>query len=100
MIWPGLMRFKALRISGIKGVNVGTKNGKLLRLIETNFDAFITVDRGLEHQQKTMSMAVGIVVLKATDNSLPALTPLIPEILSALNRIKPGQIICVPESDD
>ena len=47
-----------------------------------------------------MSMAVGIVVLKATDNSLPALTPLIPEILSALNRIKPGQIIRVPESDD
>ena len=78
----------------------GTKNGKLLRLIETQFDAFITVDRGLEHQQKTMSMAVGIVVLKATDNSLPALTPLIPEILSALNRIKPGQIIRVPESDD
>ncbi len=78
----------------------GVKNGKLLRLIEPKFDAFITVDRGLEHQQKTTSLTVGIVLLKATDNSLPTLTPLIPEILSALNRIKPGQIIRVPESDD
>ena len=76
----------------------GIKNGKLLRLIETKFDAFITVDRGLEHQQKTTSVKIGIVVLEAIDNSLPTLELLVPEILSVLDRIKPGQVIRVPET--
>ena len=76
----------------------GIKNGKLLRLIETKFDAFITVDRGLEHQQKTTSVKIGIVVLEAIDNSLPTLELLVPEMLSVLNRIKPGQVIRVPET--
>ena len=76
----------------------GIKNGKLLRLIETKFDAFITVDRGLEHQQKTTSVKIGIVVLEAIDNSLPTLELLVPEMLSVLDRIKPGQVIRVPET--
>ena len=76
----------------------GIKNGKLLLLIETKFDAFITVDRGLEHQQKTTSVKIGIVVMEAIDNSLPTLELLVSEMLSVLNRIKPGQVIRVPET--
>lgn len=77
----------------------GIKNGKLLRLIETKFDAFITVDRGLEFQQNKGSIKVGIVVLQAADNKLETLKPLMPEVLSALNRIRPGQVIRVPETE-
>ena len=78
----------------------GIKNGRLLRLIETKFEAFITVDRGLEFQQKTRNAKVGIVVLNAVDNKVQSLTPLIPEVLSVLNRIKPGQVIRVPQADN
>ena len=78
----------------------GIKNGKLLRLIETKFDAFITVDRGLEFQQKTESLTVGIVVLRTPDNKLKTLAALIPEVLGVLNRIRPGQVIRVPEADE
>ena len=78
----------------------GIKNGQLLRLIETKFDAFITVDRGVEHQQKLTTVKLGIVILEASDNSLPTSVPLVPEVLSVLNRIRPGQVIRVPEKND
>ena len=76
----------------------GIKNGKLLRLIETRFEVFITVDQGLEFQQKTVGTKIGIVVLKAVNNKVQTLKALVPEVLSVLNRIKPGQVIRVPES--
>ena len=78
----------------------GIKNGRLLRLIETKFDVFITVDRGLEYQHKINRVKIGIVVLEAHDNSLPTLEPLVPEILSVLNRIRAGQVVRVPETEN
>ena len=74
------------------------QNGELLRLIETRFEVFITVDQGLEFQQKTVGTKIGIVVLKAVNNKVQTLKALVPEVLSVLNRIKPGQVIRVPES--
>ena len=69
-------------------------------MIEARFDAFITVDRGLEFQQSTRSAKVGIVVLKAKNSKVKTLALLIPEVLSVLNRIRPGQVIRVPEINE
>jgi hypothetical protein len=56
----------------------GIKNGKLLELAASNFDAFITIDKSLPYQQDLSSLAIAVVVLDAFSNELPALLPLIP----------------------
>ena len=41
----------------------GVKNGKLLALAATGFDAFITVDKNLSYQQNTSDLPVAVLVL-------------------------------------
>lgn len=71
----------------------GIKNGALLRLMEPDFEVFVTIDGNMEYQQNLQSIAIGIVVLAAPDNTIETLEPLAPEILLALNTIQPGQRI-------
>ena len=73
----------------------GVTNGKLLALIEQEFDVFITADRNLAFQQNTQNMKVMIVVLHAKSNRLDDLKALIPEILSALSSTPQGKILHV-----
>ncbi len=67
----------------------GVKNGKLLALAADEFDAFITVDKNLPYQQNLATLPVAIVVLDAASNELPALLPLVPQLLRALSSMKP-----------
>jgi predicted nuclease of predicted toxin-antitoxin system len=49
----------------------GVSNGELLRLATDNgFDAFVTTDRGFEHQQNQAALPLAVVVLVAPDNKL------------------------------
>jgi len=74
----------------------GTTNGKLLRHIESaGFEAFVTLDRNLPHQQTLRGRAFGVVVLKARSTRLIDLAPLAPGILSALAEIGPGKVVYV-----
>ena len=41
----------------------GVKNGKLLALAATGFDAFMTVDKNLSYQQNTSNLPVAVLVL-------------------------------------
>lgn len=43
----------------------GVKNGALLRLMQGEFDALITMDRGIEHQQNLSGLTFGIVLVHA-----------------------------------
>ena len=80
---------KSVRNQGWSGI----KNGDLLALMKFRFDVFITADRNLEYQQDTHDIPVGIIVLEVFQNSIKYVRPLVPEILTALNHIRPGQII-------
>ncbi|HVU22719.1 MAG TPA: hypothetical protein VHE13_01255 [Opitutus sp.] len=73
----------------------GVVNGQLLQRITGNFDAFITVDQNLPAQQKTAALTFGVIVLRAPTNRLPDLAPLVPEILSALRSLRPGQLVVI-----
>jgi hypothetical protein len=73
----------------------GTANGVLLRLAETQFDVFITVDQNVEYQQRLQSMLLGIVVLVAPNTRLDTLRPLMPRVLVVLQTIKPGDVVRV-----
>lgn len=62
------------------------KNGELLALAATAFDAFITVDRNLSFQQNLSAVPLAIVVLRCKSNRLADLKVLIPDILTALEK--------------
>jgi hypothetical protein len=56
----------------------GTENGELLSLAEQKrFDVFLTVDRGVQHQQYLASRKIAVVILRARKTSLPSLMPLV-----------------------
>ena len=46
----------------------GVKNGKLLALAATAFDAFVTVDKNLPYQQNLSTLPVAVIVLDARSN--------------------------------
>ena len=72
----------------------GTANGALLRRIgEAGFDAFLTVDRGIEFQQEVASLPFGVIALRARSNDIVDLRPLVPAVLSALGNVAPGQLL-------
>jgi hypothetical protein len=73
------------------------RNGELLRLAEHEFDAFLTVDRKLQHQQNLSTFRIAIIVMLARTNTLLDLRPLIPDVLQTLLTVKPGQAVVVGE---
>lgn len=69
-----------------KGWN-GVKNGELLkRLTEEGFDALLTFDKNLQHQQNFSKYSVAVFVLSARINRYEILTHLSPRIREFLNR--------------
>lgn len=75
----------------------GTKNGDLLALAAGHFDVLVTVDQKLTVQWRLSDTesALTVVVLVARSNRLEMLRPLMPNLLLALERIRPGQIVRV-----
>ena len=63
------------------------KNGKLLALAATKFEAFITADRNLEFQQNPTKLPIAVVVLIARKNRIEDLRPLLPQLASLLNHL-------------
>ena len=74
--------------SGWSGIN----NGKLLALAATRFDVFLTMDRNLEFQQNLAALPIAILVIEALSNRIEHLRPLVPEILRALNSVRPKSL--------
>ena len=70
----------------------GISNGELLRRVEGEYDAFITMDRGIEFRQNLATFVVGVLLVRAPSNRMIPLQPLIPAMLDALPALKPGQL--------
>ena len=71
----------------------GAKNGPLLRRMqEAGVEAFVTTDRNLEYQQNLAKAGFPVVLLIAVTNTLEDLLPLVPALLDALTRTKPGEV--------
>ena len=72
----------------------GRPDGELLGLIPNQgFDAFITVDRNLQHQQNLANSSFAVVVLVAATNRLGDLIPLVPSLVSTLGTVRPGDVV-------
>ena len=70
----------------------GVANGKLLSRASGEYDAFVTMDQSIEHEQNVSRLPFGVVVLRAPSNRLVHLRPLVPAILDALTALAPGQL--------
>lgn len=71
----------------------GKTNGELLRVMQGQFEVFITIDSNLLSQQKLTNLAIGLIVLHARSNKFEDVEPLVPKILQTLSSIKTGQIV-------
>ena len=70
------------------------RNGELLQLmLAAHFTALLTVDQNLEFQQNIRASGVGVIVLPAKTNRVKELRPVVPQILQALGRLTPGELI-------
>ncbi|MCA3501868.1 MAG: hypothetical protein IOD05_01085 [Rhodobacter sp.] len=62
----------------------GVKNGRLLALPASSFDALITVDKNMPHQQNASTLPIPVFVLNARSVELAYLLPLLPELEAKL----------------
>jgi|SRR5271165_610417 len=71
----------------------GKKNGALLLAADkAGFQAFLTLDRGMEFEQNLQGRKIAIVLIRARSNRLADLLPHIAEILKVLDSTRPSQI--------
>jgi predicted nuclease of predicted toxin-antitoxin system len=73
----------------------GKRNGELLQLAAADFDALLTADQNLEHQQDLRILPVAVIVLVAPTNRIESLRPLIPALLQTLQTLAPRQLVHV-----
>lgn len=50
------------------------KDGELLRLVATEFDVFLSVDKNLPHQQNITDLDLAVIVLRGRTTRLPNLS--------------------------
>jgi len=65
------------------------ENGALLQRASGTFSVFITIDKHIERTQR-LPANLAVLTLRARANRIESLRPLVPEVLRALKRIRPG----------
>ncbi len=73
----------------------GKQNGELLGLAEVSFDVLVSIDTNLSYQQNLTGRSIGIVILHSSSNRLEQLKKFFPSCLSAIEKIKPGDLVQV-----
>jgi hypothetical protein len=78
----------------------GIKNGELLKLLlDNSFDAFLTFDKNLQHQQNFSKYTITVFILIAQINQYKELTKLTPKVKAYLNsgQMPVGPVIIASE---
>lgn len=70
----------------------GIKNGELLSRAQSQFDAFVTVDRNLAFQQNVPQFSIAVIVLESPTNRLKDLRPLLPKLQQLLMKVRKSEI--------
>lgn len=73
------------------------KNGELLKLMQDDFDVFVTIDSNMQYQQQLEDLPIGFLVLVAFNNKLETLQPLMPHAREALKALGAGQVVKIRE---
>lgn len=70
-------------------------DGPLLDAAAGRFEAFITVDKSIPHQQALSHRPFAVLVLHAKTNRIVDLLPLVPKLRAVLKRLVPGTVFDV-----
>ncbi len=74
----------------------GLKNGELLRVAaEAGFEVLVSADRNMQFQQNLSQSRLGVILLIASSNALEDLLPLVPKLLAAIPKSRPGRLLRV-----
>ena len=72
------------------------RNGVLLKSAnEAGFDAFVTADKQMRHQQNLSGMHIRVVVLGSLFVDLAGIRPLAPAVLTVLEKSERGQFFVI-----
>src|ERR1039457_6038760 len=72
----------------------GLANGALLVAADqAGFDVLITVDRNMPNQHMLRSRSISLLVVRARTTNLDDLLILMPDALSALETLRPGEVV-------
>jgi hypothetical protein len=66
------------------------KDHLLLNLVEEQFEVFVTIDRGFEHQHNLKNCQIGIVIVHVSRNKAASYRALAAELLSSVVEVRPG----------
>lgn len=72
------------------------KNGDLLRLAQTQFDVFITMDKSMPSQQYLAQFNLAVIIVRSSSNRLKDLLPLAPQLTQAIDQARKGGAMTVP----
>ncbi|PSQ69228.1 MAG: hypothetical protein BRD29_02085 [Bacteroidetes bacterium QH_2_67_10] len=75
----------------------GLDNGALWEQAQQEFDAIVTLDRGVTDQRNLDRYDLAVVVMKAGLGRYPELQPLVPRVVEALLRSEDEMVIIVEE---
>ena len=86
-----------LNVTSVREMNwQGKKNGELLNLMTlAEFDAFITSDKNIRHQQNIERFPVKIFILDAKNNKHQTLQALIPKLKKLLSKEVKEKIVII-----
>ena len=80
------------RYAGLKSLT----NGRLLTAAEeAGFEVLVTVDQNIPYQQNLRDSAISLLVLQARTTNLDDLLVVMPDVLQALDALKPGEVVRV-----
>lgn len=71
----------------------GKTNGELLEAAQHEFDALLTMDRGIPHQQNLEGLDLAIVLVRARSNDISDIAPLVDEIKGVLREARAGDVV-------
>ncbi|HEX4137464.1 MAG TPA: hypothetical protein VHY84_22835 [Bryobacteraceae bacterium] len=78
------------RYAGLKGLT----NGRLLDEAEqAGFELLVTVDQNIPYQQSFRDRAISLMVLQPRTTNLDDLLILMPDVIHALESLKPGDVV-------
>ena len=73
----------------------GMRNGELLEQAAAMFDALVTMDKGIEHQQNLRKYDIGVILISARSNRLEVVQPGMLRVNEVLREVQSGHVIHV-----
>ena len=73
-------------------VGQALRTGRCCTKPKEHFDALLSMDRGLAHQQNPSGLGLRILIIRAPSNRMVDLRPLVDSILTRLAAMRPGQL--------